>query len=468
MNGIVSNQDSEFGNNFMLCIKLIAVLLLAILLEWSFAPPSKAFQALPQENPPPQLAQQISIADLIDYAYRENPSIQSAREAWRSTVENYRITTGYPDPQIMVTYFPDPIETRLGPQDWNASISQKIPFPGKLSKAGEIVAADARIARLKLDKTIREVVVAIRESYHELLYVRSGKKVAAENMKLLDHLRKVSESSYAQDRAELIDMVKAQSQTGQLRYDILLLDDLEKTEITRLNGLLNRPPDADIGLLAPIANLPVVFSLEEIYAMAEAQQEEIQMTQIGVEKAELKMDLARYENLPDFNLGLFYSDIGIPDVAKPPADAGRDALGIQTGFTLPLWFGKNKSRILKAQAERDEARANKTERVNQTKTEIRSLFFRLENAHRLMELYAKELLPQAARSMELAETWFQEGESSFSDFIETQAVWYNFQLALARAESDYGKYLARLERLVGRSLTEKEVDSTNDSEKEDE
>ena len=66
-------------------------------------------------------------------------------------MENYRVTTGYPDPQLMVTWFPEPIETRLGPQDWNAQISQMIPFPGKLSKAGELVAAEARIARLKLD-----------------------------------------------------------------------------------------------------------------------------------------------------------------------------------------------------------------------------------------------------------------------------------------------------------------------------
>jgi cobalt-zinc-cadmium efflux system outer membrane protein len=73
-------------------------------------------------------------------------------------VENYRVTTGYPDPQLMVTWFPEPIETRLGPQDWNAQISQMIPFPGKLSKAGELVAADARIARLKLDKAVKETL----------------------------------------------------------------------------------------------------------------------------------------------------------------------------------------------------------------------------------------------------------------------------------------------------------------------
>jgi outer membrane protein TolC len=101
------------------------------------------------------------------------------------------------------------------------------------------------------------------------------------------------------------------------------------------------------------------------------------------------------------------------------------------------------------------AKAAKTSRINQTHTQIRRLYFRLENARRLMELYQEELLPQAAKAMEIAETWFREGESSFSDFVETQAVWYNFQLALARASADYGKNLARVERLVGKSITER-------------
>jgi outer membrane protein TolC len=115
----------------------------------------------------------------------------------------------------------------------------------------------------------------------------------------------------------------------------------------------------------------------------------------------------------------------------------------------------------------EKAKAMTTLRINETQTKIRQLFFRLENARRIMELYGKELLPQAAKSMEIAETWFRQGESSFSDFIETQAVWYNFQLAYARARADYGKYLARLEGLVGQNLTRKKSDPANSTGKDD-
>ena len=402
------------------------------------------------------------LPDMVAYAYDRNPTIQAAREAWRAAAEKYRIRTGLPDPQLRLTYFPQPIETRLGPQDWSATISQKFPFPGRLSKEGDVAAQEVRIARLDLDRAVRDVSVAIQESYHELLYIQQARSIAGKNAGLLDELRKISETAYAEDRAAFLDVAKAQSQTGQLRYDMLLLEELEQTERTRLNGILNRPPEAAIGQLAPVAARPVVYTLEEIYALAEAHQEEIRIADAQVERAGQQIALSRYQNLPDFNIGFFYASIGQPDVANPPPDAGDDALGIQFGVSVPLWFGKNASRTRQARAEAERARAVRVERVNQSRTQIRTLFFKLRNAERLMTLYGKEMIPQALASMETAETWFREGEGSFSDVVEIQATAYNFQLSVARARADYGRALAGLEQLAGLDLTQREAETAGE------
>jgi len=403
---------------------------------------------LPEKN--------VKSSDLLRYAYENNPSVLAARENWKATLENYRIAGAFPDPQLMVTYFPEPIETRLGPQDWNATISQKIPFPGKLRTAGELVQADVRIARLNLDKAVRNMIVAILESCYELGYIRQAQRIAAKNSELLWLVRKTGESAYAQNRAAFADVVRAQSQTAQLRYDAILLDELEMTEITRLNGLLNRAPDAPLGQiqLPPLQSL--AYPLERIFRLAEQTQEEIRIAAVNEEKARLKEKLAGYQNLPDFKMGVFYAAIGDPDVQTRPDDAGRDAIGVQFGMTLPIWFGKNDGRRQSARAGVNKAKAMKTAHVNETRTNIRSLFFRLQNAQRLIALYRDEMLPLAVNAMETAETWLREGQGSFSDFAETQAALYNFELSLARASADYGKYLARLEKLTGQRLTGKE------------
>ena len=400
-----------------------------------------------------RFAHSLSIQDMIAYAYSQNPDIAADRAAWRAKLEGYRIATGLPDPQLTATYFPEPLQTRLGPQDWNLSLSQKIPFPGKLFKAGEVVKTEAHMARLQLDKTVRTIAADIQASAHELIYIRAAKKIAVQNAALLDQLRGAAETAYADDRAALVDVMKALSQAGQLRYDALLLDELELTEMTRLNGLLNRPPDAVFGEIARPPDPALDYSLKELFQLAAAYQEDIRIADHGMNRAEAQLDLARYRFYPDFNVGLFYASIGEADTPQRPPDSGRDALGVRFGLTLPLWTAKNRGHVSQAQAGRAKAEAVRQSRLNASRTDIHSVYFRLQNARRLVELYQQDLLPQAASALQTTEAWFREGYAGFADLIEAQSTWYNFQLTLARAQADYRKHFARLEALVGHPLT---------------
>ena len=334
---------------------------------------------------------------------------------------------------------------------FDVMISQMIPFPGKLSKAGEVVEVEVQMARLELDKALRDVIVGIRESYHELLYIKDAQRVVALTRDLLEHLRKVGETAYAQNRATFFDVVKAQSQLAQLQYDAVLLEDLEQTEKAQMNALLNRPPGAKIKLLNGEPLPAVVYKLEDLYALAQKYQEEIRLAETQINKARIRIGLAKYEYLPSFRLGLSYAK-GNPDMVPPEF---RDSVGVQFGLSIPLWLNKNAGRMEEARAEEQKALSMKTSQINQTNVQIRNLYFRLQNSERLIRLYRDQLLPQAARALEIAETWFREKQGSFSDFIETEAVYYNFQLSLARAKADYGKYLAQIERLCGLSLIHK-------------
>ncbi|MCY4513890.1 MAG: TolC family protein, partial [Candidatus Tectomicrobia bacterium] len=325
-----------------------------------------------------RFAHSFTIQDMIAYAYSQNPDIAADRAAWRAKLEGYRIVTGLPDPQLTATYFPEPLQTRLGPQDWNLSLSQKIPFPGKLSKAGEVVKTEAHMARLQLDKTVRTIAADIQASAHELIYIRAAKKIAVQNAALLDQLRGAAETAYADDRAALVDVMKALSQAGQLRYDALLLDELELTEMTRMNGLLNRPPDAVFGEIARPDDHALDHSLDELYQLAAAYQEDIRIADHGMNRAEAQLDLARYRFYPDFNVGLFYASIGHADTPQRPPDAGRDALGVRLGLTLPLWTAKNRSHVSQAEAGRAKAEAVRQSRVNASRTDIHTVYFRLQ------------------------------------------------------------------------------------------
>lgn len=401
------------------------------------------------------LTNEITLSALLEYAYHSNPSIQASRESWQAVIETFRIGKSYPDPQLMVTYFPSPIETRLGPQDWNLNLSQPIPFPGKLNRKGKVLETDARISKLKLDKTVRQTLTDLSTSYYELVYIQQAIDIAKNNFELNRELAKISENRYARDKALFYDVSKARAQTAQIQYDILLLEELEQTEKARINTLLNRQPNAVLGKTKRLAHRTVAYTLDEIYQLSEQNQEDIKIAGEKVNKAEELVKLSKYDSLPSFKLGLFYAGIGEPDVPSPPKDAGDDAVGIQFGVSIPIWFGKNKSKISRAVAQKNRAKAKKQQVTNTNREKISRLWFKLQNAKRLIILYEENLLPQSLKSLQTAETWYREGQGSFADFLEVQATAYNFQLSLTRARADYGKTFIMLEKLAGMTLDRK-------------
>ena len=431
--------------------------LLTAFLFWAYPCPSFSAEPVNLEELEKKLSEGCSLSDLVAYGYRTNPSIQAARESWKGVIQRVRVETAYPDPEVVSNYYPKPLMA-----EYDVMISQMIPFPGKLSKAGETVESEAQMARLEMDKALRDVVVGIRESYHELLYIRDAKKVVALTRDLLEHIRTVGETSYAREKTTFFDVVKAQSQLAQLQYDAVLLEDLEQSEKAQMNALLNRPPASPIQLLSGEPLAAVVYRLEELYGLAHKYQEEIRQAEIQVNKARTKTGLAKYEYLPNFRVGVSYAK-GNPEMVPPEF---RDSVGVQFGFSIPLWFSRSGGRVDEARADEQKAISLKTAQVNQTNAMIRNLYFRLQNSERLVRLYRDQLLPQAARAMEMAEIWFREKQGSFSDFIETESAYYNFQLSLARAKADYGKYLAQIERLCGVSLVRKAEEAERKSPEE--
>ncbi len=405
------------------------------------------------ENLEARLVSGPSVADVVMYAYQTGTRIRAGKAGWRESLERYRVTSAYPDPRLTATYWPGSVPGDLFAKKYEFMLSQEIPFPGKLSAVGDVAKIEARANRINLDRAVRDTIVAVRESCHELAYIREAKRIAEQNRKLVDDLRALTETMVAKERGTLIDALKAQSQVAQNGYDALLLGELEETEVTRLNALLNRESRAIIGPLADDSPRPMIFTIEELYSLAEKNREEVRIAQTEWEKSKAEEKIARYDSYPDFMLGVSYESLQPQDLAA----SREDMIGVQVGMTLPLWFDKNAGRREGARAAGFKAEAMTRTEINETRAMVREIHFRLRNAERLMVLYKDQLIPQAYRSMETAETWSRQGSGSVSDYLEVQSVWYNFQLALARARADYAIYLARLEGLTGRDLTTKEA-----------
>jgi len=405
--------------------------------------PSQAFAAATPAPTP--------LNQLIKIAVDNNPQLKSKRLAWQSLIHQYKQATSLDDPKLVYTEAINPVETRLGPQDRVLALNQKIPYRGKLALKGKLIQKDIESAKVSFDRASRDLIVDLKQSYYELVYLENAIQLSQQNKQLLDKVTNLASTDYAANASTLNDVAKAQSQTAQVAYDVQLLQELASTEKTRINTLLNRNPEFAFEVTRH-TRMPPKFPhpITRLYQWAESN-EEITLSDIAIQKSKLQQQLAGYASKPDFTLGALYTQIGERNVDDLDRN-GRDGFAVNIGMNIPL--NRSKNRAIKEQARLQHLQKieDKKSMQNALRNSVKKLHFKLNNAYRQTVLYQKSLIPQANRAMQMAQSQYRENKGSIGQYLETQSTGLNFQLAYQRALADYWQSLIQLEKLTGKKL----------------
>ena len=86
-----------------------------------------------------QIGASVPLEKLIVEALEKNPQIKSAERRWLAAQARPAQVSALPDPMFSYARFGSSVETRVGPQENVFSLSQRIPFPGKLGRPTKIL-----------------------------------------------------------------------------------------------------------------------------------------------------------------------------------------------------------------------------------------------------------------------------------------------------------------------------------------
>ena len=172
-------------------------------------------------------AETLELPRLIQVAVEHSPKVSAAKARWQATIEQYPQVTALPDPMFMYGYYMRSVETRVGPQRHRISFSQAFPYPGTLEAAGEVVKKAVEIERVKHEQVIRDLIVGLKLSYHELAYLQRAVELTRQNHELIASILAIATTRYAEGKTTLNDVLNAQSQLAQLEYDLVLLEELQ-------------------------------------------------------------------------------------------------------------------------------------------------------------------------------------------------------------------------------------------------
>lgn len=382
-----------------------------------------------------------SLDDLTLVAFFHEPSLETARAAWRTALATERSAAARPNPTLQAGPQYN-LNTASGLSPWLAFVDLEVPIEtaGKRGKRRLQARALTEAARLNVVATAWEVRARLQNALLALSHAGEKAGMLAVQAKLTDEILDRSQRKVNAGALAPVDLAPLRSAQQQARSELAVAErDLlvSRAAVARALGV----PLAALGLVQ-LPTLPPPPE-ERIAELTSADARRLALTR----RADIRSALAEYEasqaalqleiarQYPDLKLGPGYE-----------YDQGENKIGLMLGVELPI-LNRNEGPIAEATARRAEAAARFVELQTRVMTEIdeavvlcRSAREHVWNLTTRMTTEAKSL--EAARRAEAA------GAAEPIDRLRTELGLGIARLDLAEARYHEQKTLARLEQVI--------------------
>ncbi len=409
------------------------------------------------ELPPPAL-HASPLPDLIQTALDNNRRVQAAR--WEVMAMRARVpqVTSLEDPMLQNGVWPFPMNgpqfALMGYMPYDLMISQQFPWLGTLRLRGRVAMEEARVALLALAEAQLDVVAEVKRAYAAL-------RAAERTIAVLDENRRLA--------GEIVELTRIRLEAGGNQQDVLRSEvavaviDRDLVEARRavivaraeLIALMHLPPGSDLAIAttsgASDPRLPTQAG--QLYDLAVAARPELQARLAEVERDKAAISLARKRFLPDVTVGLAYQTMTRENNPSPQAD-GRDNVGFNVGFNLPVYRQKYRAGVYEAQARaRADSMRYEADR-DQAWREVTAAWAEVQASRETLELLNNRIAPKSRLALEGAVAGYRAGSLDYVTMNTAREELQEVETQLVRAEAELERAVADLERAVGTGLGE--------------
>jgi outer membrane protein TolC len=388
----------------------------------------------------------LTLRAALEMGEKNNPQLQAVFNQWKGAEQNIAVQKSLPDPMLTYGYYFESVQTRVGPQNQNFSLSQKIPSFGKLGLMKAIATDQTQAMQARYQREKLNLNSTISQAYAELYYLKRSIDITQDRIRLVQDLEQVARTRYKAG-SPMPPVLQAQVELGRLEDRLNSLRDNHQPLAARLNAVLNRPVGANLPWPANLPYRAISVDAASLQSTLRQTSPELSELAYNVDQGSHRVQLAKRERLPDLTFGVQYIDTG--DASMSVANSGQDAIIGTVGINLPIWFGKNRAKIASANYQRISAELTLENRQQTLDAEISKVLYQLRDADRKINLYKESLIPKAKQSLEVNRKGFESGQMEFLNLIDAERVLLEFELSYERALSDHLIARAELSRLTG-------------------
>jgi outer membrane protein TolC len=398
------------------------------------------------------------LAVFIDEALSRNPEVRQSFARYQSALQRLPQVSTLPDPMLNITQYIRSPETRVGPQTTMISLSQKLPWFGKLSDKEKIAAKEAAVYRFLYEAQKAEVIKGLKLAYYSLGYIDRALDITQDDISVLERYEALARARYEQGVGLQQAVLKLQAE---ITRDQNRLEELRKQRVdleVALNSLRDLPTDAPVAKISLEKKTAQPVSLNDLYQIGRDNRPEILAALLQIEKNEKRIQLAKRNYWPDFTIGGGFTNVSRRSdpagILNPPDQNGKNIYSFSVGINIPIYRKKYDAAVAEATEEKIASREEYRSSVNTMEASIRAIGFRIETLDRQISLFENTLLPQAEQALRSTEAAYSTGEVGVLDLLDSERVLLDVRLSLTKFDSDYMKSLAEMERVIGVPLEE--------------
>jgi cobalt-zinc-cadmium efflux system outer membrane protein len=371
-------------------------------------------------------------------------SIESARQAWRAAIARVRQSGAFEDPMVTLEVAPLSIGSSSARFGWSGMVSQRLPWPGKLSLEATVSKAEADAQRCDYEAARRELALTASLLYDDYFVAVRSIEINAHHVELMRSMHGAAIAQFEAGRASAQDPLQAEFELTHMEHDTVILASQRDVTVAQMDELLHRDPA--LPLPPPPKDLPMpgdadVATPERLESEAVDHRPDIAGARQHAHAEEARAERAQRESLPDVTVSTSYNSMW---------DAPEHRWMVGLSFNLPVQLGRRRGAVDEANAMRAQYDADAARMSDMARTQVVVAQKQLEEASHVLHIFDERLLPIARQQVDAARAAFISSQTPFVSLIDAEKNLRGVELDRQVAAADYDRRRGELDRALGR------------------
>lgn len=300
--------------------------------------------------------------------------------------------------------------------------------------------------KAEIDKTVNEVVCAVKDAYYNLLFALDKKKVALETLDNYTKMYNQALAFWEVGTKTKVDVLFAQTNLQEARAQLISAKNNVDIAYSQLNNAIGLPFCDPYTIDTSLRYEPVSITMKQAVEIANEQRPDMKGAMLSIDQANQAVKLAWKTFLPSLEIQANYAKGGVDSWTE------RNWYNYGGFLTFPTVNPVLiRNQIKEAKATYEQVQLETKAQINDIYYEIQSVYTRLKDAKARIPV-AKAALDKAQENYELTSGQYRVGYGDAIQLKDSQVALSSAKLNYYQTIFDYNSARANLEKSIGQTL----------------